>query len=419
MTRFTSPLIVLLLCGTALAGCASDGGGMFGGAFSGKKTEAKTAAAAPAAQPSEATMTMDIESGVQQAQTERLAQRYDDAIHTLSQLMLVASDDPRVVGEYGKTLAEKGRAQDAVQFLTRATQLQPTDWTTYSALGVAYDQMGDQSAARMAYEHALKLNPNEASVLNNYALSRMLANDPQTAHQLIVRAQSAGGRSDPKIARNIELMDKLAPASAAAPVADHKVAAEAAPVPVSAPVAVSSSPLPPATPAAQKAPAPQHAAPAKVVMQAVPVDPLAGPAKSATHEPTSLAAKAGVKTDAKIVAKTDVKPAETKPVMSSATAKIDIKPDAKLAAKADVKPAEAKPVTSGVTAKADIKPDTKTATVKPEAKPVKPTETADAKPVSVKSDAKAVAAKPRMRKPPAKPVSKTAIPALRQTASAY
>ena len=61
--------------------------------------------------------------------------------------MLVASDDPRVIGEYGKTLAENGRAQEAVQFLSRATQLQPGEWSFYSALGVAYDQMGDQSRA--------------------------------------------------------------------------------------------------------------------------------------------------------------------------------------------------------------------------------------------------------------------------------
>ena len=98
-------------------------------------------------------------------------------MHILSQLMLVASDDPRVVSEYGKTLAQKGRAQEAVQFLTRASELQPNDWTLYSALGVAYDQLGNQSAARIAYEHALTLQPGEASVLNNYALSRMLAND--------------------------------------------------------------------------------------------------------------------------------------------------------------------------------------------------------------------------------------------------
>lgn len=378
MTRFTAPLIAVLLCGSALAGCASDGGGL----FSSKKTETAKAdaAKADAVANAEPTLTMDIESGVRQAQAQRSAQRYDDAIRTLSQLMLVASDDARVVGEYGKTLTEKGRAQDAVQFLTRATQLQPGDWTLFSALGVAYDQVGDQSAARMAYEHALKLNPNEPSVLNNYALSRMLANDPETARQLIARAQTAGGISDPKIARNIELVNKLSPAAqpTPAPAPVQKAAAAEPPAPVSAPVAVNTSPLPPAAPSAQNVPV--HPAPApKVVTQAV--DPLAGPAKSATREPTPLATHvvaekaAAPKPDAKVAAKPEIaksEPAKTDAVKAS-TAKVETtKPATVATAKPELKP-EAKPV------KAEVKPDAKT---------------------------------------PAKPSSK-AIPALRQTASAY
>ncbi|MEO7053664.1 MAG: tetratricopeptide repeat protein [Rhizomicrobium sp.] len=380
MTRFTAPLIAVLLCGSALAGCASDGGGVLGGAFSAKKTETAKAdaAKAEATANAEPTLTMDIESGVRQAQAQRSAQRYDDAIHTLSQLMLVASDDARVVGEYGKTLTEKGRAQDAVQFLTRATQLQPGDWTLFSALGVAYDQVGDQSAARMAYEHALKLNPNEPSVLNNYALSRMLANDPETARQLIARAQTAGGISDPKIARNIELVNKLSSQPAPAPAPVQKAAAAEPPAPVSAPVAVNTSPLPPAAPSAQNVQA--HPAPApKVVMQAMPVDSLAGPAKSATREPTPLATHVVAEKTATpkrdVAAKPEIaksEPVKTETVKAS-TAKFEMAKSATVAAaKPELKP-EAKPV------KAEVKPDAKT---------------------------------------PAKPGSK-AIPALRQTASAY
>ena len=146
MTRFTAPLIVILLCGTALAGCASDGGGIWRHVLvqeNGNRQGWRAAKNEAAAQSAGAAVTMDIEEGVRQAQMQRLARHYDEAIHTLSQLMLVASDDPRVIGEYGKTLAEKGRGQEAVQFLSRATQLQPGDWSFYSALGVAYDQMGD------------------------------------------------------------------------------------------------------------------------------------------------------------------------------------------------------------------------------------------------------------------------------------
>ena len=265
--RFALPLASLLLCGTVLAGCASDNEGVLGGIGQHKNVSASSAAPT------------DVDTGVRQAQLARLAGRYDDAIHTLSQLMLVASDDPRVVGEYGKTLAEKGRAQEAVQFLTRATELQPRDWTLYSALGVAYDEAGDQISAGRAYEHALALRPGEPAILNNYALSRMLASDPAMARQLIASAASAGGGSDPKIARNIALVNALAvQPAAAAPVAEAPQAA-----PANAPKAEVASREPTAPPKPIVSPAALPAVPAatpKVVMQAVPVDPLAGPVKS-------------------------------------------------------------------------------------------------------------------------------------------
>jgi Flp pilus assembly protein TadD len=361
--RFPSPLIAILLCGASLSACASSGNlsEMHGA------KNATDGASDPAAIANRAPV-MDLEDGIQQAQAQRLAGRYDDAIRTLSQLMLVASDDPRVIGEYGKTLAEKGRAQDAVQFLTRATELQQNDWSLYSALGVAYDQVGNQASAQIAYERALKLKPEDASVLNNYALSRMLANDPEGARRLIARAEAAGGASDSKIARNIALIGKLA-ANAPAPQKAAAVETQAAP----APVAVSSHALPPVAAAAQPAMAPSAAdAPAtdaKVVMQAVPADPLAGPAKPATHEPMALHKPAAVAAKAE---------AKTAPQSGTAVAKESSPAPALKAAAAapvDLRPASAKSVKA-----AGVKPSAKT---------------------------------------PAKPAAKNGIPALRQTASAF
>ncbi len=49
-----------------------------------------------------------MDSSVRQAQLLRIAGQYDQAVKILSQLMLVASDDPRVLNEYGKTLTEEG-----------------------------------------------------------------------------------------------------------------------------------------------------------------------------------------------------------------------------------------------------------------------------------------------------------------------
>ena len=354
MTRFAPRLMVLLLCGTALAACSTmpDIAQMTGG---------KTAAEAEKAQITEAGKNPnDLSSSVRQAQLLRLAGQYDAAVKILSQLMLVASDDPRVVGEYGKTLTEQGRASEAVQFLSRATELQPNDWTLYSAMGVADDQLGDQTAARAAYEHALILKPSEPSVLSNYALSRMLANDPDAARALIARAQNAGGNSDPKIARDIALVNQLAPAPDAPAAAVASAPSKPVAVATSRPLPLPYSQQPiviPAPPPANIVPtaaprplmpqqqpqqqsvasiprqAPLYAPYNPVVMQAVPFDPLAGPVQApiflkkphslaaASHAPVATVAAKPVKADKTADAKADAKPA-AKPAPGA-------KPDAK------------------------------------------------------------------------------------------
>lgn len=235
-----------------------------------------TAVAGEPEQPQAAvSMMQSLDSSIRDAQIKRTQRDYAGAVRTLSQLMLVAPDDARVVGEYGKVLVQQGRSREAVEFLTRAVQLQPSDWTLYSALGIAYDQTGDYANARTAYDRALSLRPGEAVVLNNYAMSRMLAGDPAQARRLI--EQAAAGSKDERIARNVKLIDSL-PAS---------VATAAAPKPA------------PFTTPARTAPAnlaqrPASASSAQVMMQAVPADPLAGrtakPKGAATAKPASTPA---------------------------------------------------------------------------------------------------------------------------------
>jgi tetratricopeptide (TPR) repeat protein len=181
--------------------------------------------------------------------------------------MLAAADDPRVSAEYGKALAQKGRADVAVQFLRRAIELSPNDWTLYSAMGVSYDQLGDAANAKLAYDHALALKPGDAGVLNNYALSRMLAKDPQGAQLLIAQAQAAaGGKPDEKIARNVELINGMAPKAA-------DLAKDAKPVAVASarklPQPQIVTPAAPAPRVAAAAPAPQ--------LPPIPVAPMPAP----------------------------------------------------------------------------------------------------------------------------------------------
>jgi Flp pilus assembly protein TadD len=223
-----------------------------------------------AATPDRASVTLaeSVDAGVRDAQIKRSQKDYAGAIKVLSQLMLIAADDPRVVGEYGKVLVQQGRASEALDFLGRAVQLQPGDWMLFSALGVAYDQKADYTNARIAYERALQLKPGESTVLNNYAMSRLQAGDLDAARRLIANAGQAS--QDERIAHNRQMIYAMkAPPKSAVPTNGY------AAVPANghaAPTSKTASGAPRAlartlTPAEGKA----------VVMQAVPKDALAGP----------------------------------------------------------------------------------------------------------------------------------------------
>ncbi|HEY0107453.1 MAG TPA: tetratricopeptide repeat protein [Rhizomicrobium sp.] len=229
-------------------------------------------------------MAPDVNTELAQEQDLRTKGDVVGATRIISQLMLVYPDDPRVVGEYGKLLVQKKQASDAVQFLQRAIQLQPNDWTFYSALGVAYDQSSQPADAKLAYERALAMKPGEPAILNNYAMSRMLVGDTVSARRLLTQAK-ASGSTDPKIDSNLALLDRMTPATDAL----------AAPAPVYAaaprkPVArADAAPIIVQAPTAHGAPTPlTHGG---VVMQTVPVDPLAGPVAHAAHDgkPAKLA----------------------------------------------------------------------------------------------------------------------------------
>lgn len=265
MNRTLARFAAALLLGTALTACSS-----LSLDTQAAKTDTHKAAAAKATT-SPKSMAADLDVQVANAQTLREQGDYQGATKILSQLMLVAPDNPRVVGEYGKNLVQQGRSKEALDFLKRAVELSPGDWTLYSASGVAYDQNGQYASAKVAYQQALSLRPGNAAVLNNFALSRMQAGDLTGAHQLMAQAQ-ASGSADPKIASNVALLTSLSP-----------------PAPVQAPQAKSSTP-PAYTPAAKSAvarstmPRPVET----VMMQQIPVDPKAGPVKAATGAPRKL-----------------------------------------------------------------------------------------------------------------------------------
>lgn len=247
-----------------------------------------TTAPPPPAIRADAAPPTDVASAIVLAQLQRQRGDLDGATRTLGQLMLVAADDPRVLGEYGKTLIDKGQAADALAFLTRAVELQPGDWTLYSAAGVADAQRGDYAAAEAAFGRALLLKPDEPTVLNNQAMAVLQRGDLDGAERLLLRATTPSAPSSTRIAQNLALvrqMKELRPVARAepapAPVQIAKAAVPPGPSPAAAgPTqsrvvqavvpAISPAPKPaPAAPVASAAPAPLvKVAPAPTVKSA-------------------------------------------------------------------------------------------------------------------------------------------------------
>lgn len=292
MDRSFAKLAAALLLGTALTACSTfePAGNPAPKQASKGNTSSKSMAA-------------DVEVQIRTAQAARASGDYAGATKILSQLMLVMPDNARVIGEYGKTLVQQGRSKESLDFLKRAVQLVPGDWSYYSAMGVAYDQNGDYPNARAAYQQALAIQPGNPSVLNNYALSRMQAGDLAGARQLMAQVSPAGA-ADPKIAQNVALLASLAPAGAAASAPVKSTVAANAPGVRQMPVTTHALPLP-----------------ANVVMQKVPNDSKAGPVKEATGAPHQLA-KNAAPTAEKAPVKTAAKPVPHK-VAQTAPKKID------------------------------------------------------------------------------------------------
>jgi Flp pilus assembly protein TadD len=89
--------------------------------------------------------------------------------------------------------------------LTRAHSPANPDWRILSVQGTCLDQMGRHDEARRYYESALKIVPNEPSVLSNLGLSYMLSKDLPKAEQ-VLRQAYANPKADSRVRQNLGLV---------------------------------------------------------------------------------------------------------------------------------------------------------------------------------------------------------------------
>jgi Tfp pilus assembly protein PilF len=81
-----------------------------------------------------------------------------------------ARSDAKAPVEFGIAMAQRGLWAEAIYRWERATQLDPTYAAGFNNLAVAYEHEGQLDKAAEAYERALKLEPNNQLVRQNFEL---------------------------------------------------------------------------------------------------------------------------------------------------------------------------------------------------------------------------------------------------------
>jgi len=90
-----------------------------------------------------------------------------------------ARSDAKTQVAFGIAVAQRGLWREAIYRWERAVQIDPTYAQALNNLAIAYEHEGDLEKARMAYEKALELEPNNALIKQNYELFKEI-NDRTT-----------------------------------------------------------------------------------------------------------------------------------------------------------------------------------------------------------------------------------------------
>ena len=126
------------------------------------------------------------------------------AVAVLEQATIANPGDKKLMAAYGRALADNGNLQQAFDTLSRAHSPQDPDWRILSVQGAVLDQMGRHADAQRYYANALKISPEEPSVLSNMGLSYVLSKDLPQAESVLRRAY-ARGNVDPRVRQNLAL----------------------------------------------------------------------------------------------------------------------------------------------------------------------------------------------------------------------
>jgi len=147
----------------------------------------------------------NAEAALAYGQALRANGQRSQAAALLEQATIAHPGDKALLAAYGRALVDNGNFQQALDVLSRAHSPENPDWRILSVQGTALDQLGRHEDARRYYASALKIMPDEPTVLSNLGLSYMLSKNLPKAEETLRQAY-AGGRADARVRQNLALV---------------------------------------------------------------------------------------------------------------------------------------------------------------------------------------------------------------------
>jgi Flp pilus assembly protein TadD len=147
----------------------------------------------------------DAGAALQYGKALRASGQRSQAVAVLERATIAHPSDKALIAGYGRALADNGNFQQAFDVLSRAHTPDNPDWRILSAQGAVLDQLGRGEEARQYYASALRISPEESSVLSNLGLSYVLSKDLPKAEETLRRAYGHAD-ADPRVRQNLALV---------------------------------------------------------------------------------------------------------------------------------------------------------------------------------------------------------------------
>jgi Flp pilus assembly protein TadD len=147
----------------------------------------------------------DAGAAIAYARALRATDQRVQAAAVLEQASIRNPNNMPLLGAYGRALADVGKYQQALGTLERAHTPDNPDWRILNVQGAVLDQLGRHAEAQRHYSTALKIVPDESTVLSNLGLSYLLTKDLKNAEVTLQRAVAQPNAS-PKVRQNLALV---------------------------------------------------------------------------------------------------------------------------------------------------------------------------------------------------------------------